>query len=85
MISCMIKRNLTSKNTIRQFPALLSLSLMAFFLLVAKELDSTQSYYHYRSLQGKTNWFKGFFGQTKLRCLLHNQSQTLTIELHLLK
>ena len=65
MISCMIKHNLTSKNTIRQFPALLSLSLMAFFLLVAKELDSTQSYYHYRSLQGKTNWFKGFFGQTK--------------------
>ena len=46
MISCMIKRNLTSKNTIRQFPALLS-----FFLLVAKELDSTQSYYHYLKLE----------------------------------
>ena len=47
----MIKHNLTSKNTIRQFPSLLSLSLMAFFLLVAKELDSTQSYYHYLKLE----------------------------------
>ena len=29
---CMIKHHFSSKNTIRQFPTLLSLSLMAFFL-----------------------------------------------------
>ena len=51
LIFCVIKHNLTSKNTIRQFPSLLSLSLMAFFLFVAKELDSTQSYYHYLKLE----------------------------------
>ena len=64
----MIKHNLTSKNTIRQFPALLSLSLMAFFLLVAKELDSTQSYYHYLKLEvckEKQIGLRDFFGQTR--------------------
>ena len=39
---------------------------MAFFLLVAKELDSTQSYYHYRSLQGKKIGLRDFLAKQKM-------------------